>query len=142
MAQIEASRVVPHPPEQVFAFLSDLGNHWQLSDAFIAVNGVRDGGGRIVIRGPLGLTREAYTEVVSVEPPRRLLGRASVGRRTVGSVSWDIAPIEGGSGSDVRLSARVDRASGADRLLLALGGRRWLTRRFAVVLENLGRRLG
>ena len=43
MATIASSLELPCRPEQVFDFLSDLHNHWQLEDAFIAVNGVRDG---------------------------------------------------------------------------------------------------
>ena len=123
----------------MFEFLSDLHNHWQLEDSFIAVNGVGDGGGRILIRGPLGITREARTQVVEAEAPSRLVGRAVLGT-TVGEVAWEIRPE--GSGSLVSLSAEVERASTSDRLLLALGGRRWLTRRFASVLETLDRRLG
>ena len=123
----------------MFEFLSDLHNHWQLEDSFIAVNGVGDGGGRILIRGPLGITREARTEVVEAEAPSRLVGRAVLGT-TIGEVAWEIRPE--GSGSLVSLSAEVKRASTSDRLLLALGGRRWLKRRFASVLETLDRRLG
>ena len=136
---IVARRLLPHPPERVFAFLSDLHNHWQLEDSFIAVDGVGDGGGRIRIRGPLGISREARTEVVAVEPPSRLEGRAVLGK-TVGAVAWEIAPD--GEGSRVSLSAHVGRATALDRLLLALGGRAWLRRRFATVLETLDRRLG
>ena len=103
------------------------------------MNGVGNGGGRILIRGPLGITREARTEVVEAEAPSRLVGRAVLGT-TVGEVAWEIRP-EGG-GSLVSLSAEVERASTADRLLLGLGGRAWLRRRFANVLETLDRRLG
>ena len=141
MPSIESSCVLPHPPEGVFEFLSDLHNHWQLEDAFIAVNGVRDGGGHILIRGPLGISREARAEVVSAVAPAHLRGRAAIGRRTVGLVAWDILPATDG-GSLVTLSAEVERASLADRVLLALGGRRWLRHRFERVLETLGRRLG
>jgi uncharacterized protein YndB with AHSA1/START domain len=139
MAPIESSRRLAHPAERVFEFLSDLHNHWQLEDSFIAVNGVGNGGGRILIRGPLGITREARTEVVEADAPSRLVGRAVLGT-TIGEVAWEIRS-EGG-GSLVSLSAEVEQASTADRLLLGLGGRAWLRRRFANVLETLDRRLG
>ena len=103
------------------------------------MNGVGDGGGRILIRGPLGITREARTEVVETEAPSRLVGRAVLGT-TVGEVAWKTLPD--GGGSLVSLSAEVERASAADRLLLGLGGRAWLRRRFANVLETLDRQLG
>jgi hypothetical protein len=140
MERIESIRELPHTPRRVFEFLSDLHNHWQLEDSFIAVNGVGNGGGRILIRGPLGITREARTEVVDAEAPCLLVGRAVLGGTTVGAVAWKILPE--GEGSLVSLSAEVERASTADRLLLVLGGRRWLRRRFGNVLETLDRRLG
>ena len=37
----------------------------------------------------------------------------------------------------VRLAAEIERASLLDRVLLALGGRWWLRRRFASTLERL-----
>ena len=138
MARIESSRVLPHPPERVFAFLSDLHNHWQLANSFISVDGVQDGGGRIVIRGPFGISREARTELVEAVPSRLLRGRAQVGG-TAGAVEWVIEPD--GGGSNVALSAEAVRATVPDRLLLTLGGRRWLRRRFERVLETLERRL-
>ena len=103
------------------------------------MNGVGNGGGRILIRGPLGITREARTEVVEAEAPSRLVGRAVLGT-TVGEVVWKILPE--GDGSLVSLSAEVKHASIADGLLLGLGGRSWLRRRFANVLATLDRRLG
>ena len=66
--------------------------------------------------------------------------RPRLARDDVGEVAWEIRSA--GGGSLVSLSAEVERASTADRLLLALGGRAWLRRRFASVLETLDRRLG
>lgn len=140
MAAIESRRLLPYPPEQVLAFLSDLHNHWQLEDAFIAVGGVGPDGGRIRILGPLGISREAETTVIAAEPPFHLRGRAELGAGTVGLVGWEIEAADGGS--LVRLAATVERAGILDRLLLALGGRRWLSQRFDRVLATLDRRLG
>ena len=145
---IQARTTLSHPPERVFGFLSDLRNHWRLEDAFVELGGLEgDGptGGRVRIKGPLRLSREVRTKVLAAEPPGattpgRLRGRADVGRATVGHVGWEIARVPGGS--DVRLWAEVERASPADRLLLAAGGRRWLTRIFMRTVANLGEVLG
>jgi hypothetical protein len=64
-----------------------------------------------------------------------MVGRALVGRRTVGRVRWELAPS--GAGTTVLLSAVVDRASLLDRVLLAAGGRRWLRRIFVDALRRL-----
>ncbi len=140
-------RAVGAPPERVFEFLSDLRNHWRLESSFAVLGGLEGDeghgptGGRIRLNGPLGIAREVRTRVLEAEPPDtgapgRLAGRADIGRRTVGLVAWEIAARAGG-GSDVRLSARVERASIVDRAALALGGRRWLERVFDRSLAGL-----
>jgi Polyketide cyclase / dehydrase and lipid transport len=93
-------------------------------------------GGRVRVRGPLGLSRVARTTVVSAERPSLLRGRADVGHSTVGAVRWEIAPA--GAGSHVTFTAEVERASPLDRLLLACGGRWWLRR----IVDEAVRRLG
>lgn len=125
-------------PERVFAFLADLHNHWRLSQRFSELDALDEdaAGGRVRIRGPLGLSRVARTRVLAVVEPRSLAGRADVGRETVGAVQWEIAPAEGGS--RVTLSARVESASPLDRAILALGGSWWLERIFRDALARLG----
>ena len=130
---------MPQPPERVFAFLADLRNHWQLSRRFAELEQI-DGdrqGGRVRIRGPLGLSRVATTRVEGAVPTREVRGHAAVGRSTVGAVRWTIEPSDGGS--RVTLAAEVVRASALDRVVLALGGRLLLQRMFAEAVEQLGR---
>ena len=126
----------------MFAFLADLHNHWRLDDRFVELAGVDADahGGRVRVRGPFGLWREARTEVVAAEPPGNdrdgvMRGRALVGRATVGLVRWDLSPS--GDRTTVRLSAVVERASALDRILLAAGGRWWLRRIFRDALRRL-----
>lgn len=131
-----AGAIVARQPEEVFAWLSDLHNHWRLEDRFIDVAGIEAGGGRVRMRGPLGLSREARTRVIAAEPHTTLRGTAEVGRTTRGAVRWDIEPHA--RGSRVTFSAVVERASLADRVLLALGGRRWLAGLFRNAVLRLG----
>ncbi len=142
-----AQRDVAAPPDKLFAYLADLEQHRQLADRFIEVVSLgrtADGGpargGVVRMRGPLGIRRAAHTHVVEEERPARLSGRAEVGSGTVARVSWMLHPA--GDGTRVRLTATVERASLVDRALLALGGRRWLERRFSAILETLERRVG
>jgi hypothetical protein len=136
MNAICADAIVARQPEEVFAWLSDLHNHWRLEDRFIEVAGIEPEGGRVRMRGPLGLSREARTRVIEAQPHTTLRGIAEVGRRTRGAVRWDIEPHP--EGSRVTFSAVVERASLADRVLLALGGRRWLAGLFHNAVLRLG----
>jgi hypothetical protein len=135
-ADISASGLVPAGREAVFAFLADLRNHWLVAGRWISVVAL-DGngdGGCVRLCGPLGLRRTARTLVLLADPPARLEGNAELGR-TRARVSWTLH--EHADGTLVRLRANIERAGAGDRLLLALGGRAWLRRRFAATLAHL-----
>jgi hypothetical protein len=146
---VVAVRLVGAAPERVFEFLADLHNHWLLEDRFVELSGL-DGdegsgprGGRVRLKGPLGISREARTRVLSARPPTavrpgRLAGRADIGRGTTGRVAWEIAVGQNG-GSLVTLRAAAERASLLDRTLLLLGRRWWLQHTFDRALANLDR---
>jgi Polyketide cyclase / dehydrase and lipid transport len=127
---------VPAGREAVFAYLAQLSNHWRVADRWIDVISLDgDGdGGRVRVRGPLGLRRTARTRVLVARPGELLEGGAELGR-TRGRVRWSLRTAPGGTA--VRLEAWVERAGPADRLLLALGGRAWLRRRFAATVRRL-----
>jgi uncharacterized protein YndB with AHSA1/START domain len=135
-AEIEATAVVPAPPEEVFEFLSDLSNHWRLVDRFVEVLSVDGDSGRVRLQGPFGVRRTVRTHVTSAEAPHLIVGVAELGSGTRGRVSWRLDAA--GAGTRVRLAASVESASRFDRLLLALGGRVWMRRRFAFGLARLG----
>ena len=137
MTDIDASAVVPAPREAVFDFLSDLGNHWAVAGRWIEVESLdgRGNGGRVRIRGPLGVHRTAVTSVERVRPPERLEGTARLGR-TEARVAWTLYERRSG-GTEVRLAATIVRAGALDRAVLALGGASWMRRLFAATLAHL-----
>ena len=140
MTRIEATRVVPAPREDVFAFLSDLGNHWAVAGRWIEVVALDGGGdgGRVRIRGPLGLRRTASTSVDRVHPPDRLEGTALLGR-TRAEVAWTLHARDAAA-TEVELAAVVVRAGAFDRIVLGLGGAAWMRRLFAATLAHLAER--
>src|SRR5947209_17946797 len=81
LAPITAAGVVAAPPAAVFAFLSDLRNHWRLTGRWASLEGL-DGplngptGGTVIVRGPLGLRRRVQTSVVESRPASPMRGRA------------------------------------------------------------------
>jgi Polyketide cyclase / dehydrase and lipid transport len=139
MTTIQARGIVPAPPDAVFAFLADFDNHWRLADDFelLSVDGAL--GGRVRLRGPLGISRVADTRVTEVRAPAALAGTARLGRRTQATVSWVLSDLDG-TATCLELAADVVDASTFDRLLLAAGGRRWLERRFERIVRSLGSR--
>jgi uncharacterized protein YndB with AHSA1/START domain len=136
---ISAERRIAHEPERVFAFLADLRNHWRLEKRFLELEDVGPDGGVVRLTGPFWLSRKARTQVLETERPTRVAGRADLRGGTVGLVAWEIRPD--GSGSNVRVSAKVPQAWGPDRVFLALGGKAWLRRLFERALANLERAL-
>lgn len=137
---VNTSRIIPVERERLFEFLSDLDNHWLLADGAISVVHVEPGdGGRVRMRGPLGVRRTAVTSLERLDPPRAIAGTAEVGSRTRARVTWELEPDHGG-GTSVTLAARVERAAPLDRLLLAAGGRAWLEARFDRILATLEER--
>jgi len=133
--KINASRTVRASPEAIFAFLSDLDNHWKLTGRWVEAVALHDANGSVRIHGPLGLRRTARTRVVDASPSHVMHGTAELSGGTVARIAWELGEDVGGTA--VRLSAEVERAALPDRMLLALGGRRWMTHRFAAILERL-----
>ena len=136
--EIEARALVPAAPEEVFAFLSDLANHWRLLDTHVDVlelDGSAPPSAVVRLRGPLGVRRTVHTRVTAAREPRLIIGVAELGSGTRALVSWTLGARLGET--RVRLAAEVEHASAFDRLVLALGGRVWLERRFAYGLERL-----
>jgi hypothetical protein len=145
-ADVEAAALVNAPPEAVFGFLADLENHWRLAGRFVEVvdlhrpaGGGPADGGRVRVRGPLGMRRTVTTRVVAARSPRLMIGTAEIGTGTRARVSWSLAGHLGST--RVRLAAAIERTGRVDGLLLALGGRAWLRRRFELTLERLAEEL-
>ncbi|MBJ7348539.1 MAG: hypothetical protein JHC87_08225 [Thermoleophilaceae bacterium] len=136
-ASITAGRFLSQAPEHIYAFLSQLENHISFHDRYLRLVRLRpDGqGASMVIGSPLGLHRSAKTTITTARVPSQLGGTAAVGRHTTAYVCWTIAPHH--SGAHVELDASVLTASRLDKLLLAVGGRWWLQRRFDRVLARL-----
>jgi hypothetical protein len=132
------------PRGAIFAFLERLENHAALGggsvELLLAEGPPATAGAALVrLRGPLGIRRTASTAILRTELPGSISGRATIGPQTRAHISWDIEPVP--DGSAVTLRATVEAAAPRDRLLLALGGRWWLRRRFASALTFLSDQL-
>ena len=137
---IIARRQISAPAAAVIRFLADLEHHVRLAPESVQVlrlSGPRGCPAHALVRltGPLGMQRTASTELLQTRLANSIAGQARIGERTVASVVWSVE--ENAGGSVVTLSATVDAASPIDRMVLVLGGHRWLARRFAAALQRL-----
>lgn len=131
--------MVSASPDAVFAFLARLENHWKLAGRWVEPLSIDETTGEISIHGPLGLRRTARTTVIDATPSTGMHGTAELSGGTVANVAWELSEDPGGT--RVRLSAEVEHAAPLDRLLLALGGRAWMRRRFGAILARLDEQL-
>ena len=122
------------PRDVLYARLADLRAHWKLAGPWVEPLELDADGGVVRLRGPLGLTRTVRTRLLERVPGERLAGDATVGR-TRANISWTLESAS--PATTVTLRADVTHATPLDRLVLALGGRRWLERRFTETLEQL-----
>jgi hypothetical protein len=139
MRPIEAQVLVDAPVDAVWALLDDLREHWLLADHWTEVLRVDEDGGTILLRGPLGLRRTADVRVTDRVAPTDLEGVAHLGA-TSARVRWTLVAVDDVS-TRVTLESDVLTAGAGDRLLLALGARRWLHWRFVVTLRRLNERV-
>jgi Polyketide cyclase / dehydrase and lipid transport len=142
---IVASSRVAAPPDAVFRFLDRLENHARLAPGSVQMLYLHpgpDGGAHALVRlnGPRGVQRTARTDLLRTPTGSNYVaGRATIGTRTEACVTWT---IEGGNpGSVVTLWVNVLSTDLRDRLLLRLGGRRWLKGHFQGALERLSEEL-
>ena len=134
-ARVQADRT------EAFGFLAAPANHRRLQVPgirLVTVEAERTGtlaGGVFVLDGPFGMRRTARTRVTLCQPPHRLAGSAWLDSGTEAHVSWTLRPAAAHA-VDIELTAVLGPIAVADRLALALGGRRWIRDRFARTLRQ------
>jgi len=131
-----ATGVIAASPGDVFGFLADLDNHRLLAHRYASVLQLPEGGpdgAWLQVRGPLHVTRRARTEMTQAVAPADGVGGVIEGTATTSAgtevrVTWRLSPHPGGTAVTVEFV--IERAAPVDRVLLTVGGRRWLEQRF------------
>jgi len=77
------------------------------------------------------------TVMTSRDDPSTVAGVALIGSQKVADIVWSLDVR--GAATLVRLSATTGELSARERVLLVVGGRWWIRRRFGKVLERLDR---
>lgn len=139
--QIAASGRVGAPASAVYEFLAEPRNHRLLTGRRLRLIELSDadGGlmsGAMIIRGPFLIRRRADTRVIWTREPRLVAGVANLGTRTRAIVRWEIEPVGPGC-THVVLTADLRAVAPWDRVMLALGGRRWMRTLFSRAISQI-----
>jgi len=136
---------IARPREEVFEYLADIANHPEFCDHYLTdwhltredSYGV-GAGARYRINAPLNRFGWGDSTFVEVVAPRLILERGRAGKynRTLTRGVWE---LEDGPGGSTRVSFTLETKPRlpSDRLMEALGGRRWLKRKNAKALRRL-----
>lgn len=142
--ELSQTVLIDRPREEIFAYLSDMANHWEFQDHYVHdfrltredTFGV-GAGARFRLDLPFNRFGWADVVVASAEPPRRIVlrGRGGKYNRTRLVQVWTLEPGAHGT-TDVSLTTETEPKLPSDRVLEALG-RGALRRRQGKALRRL-----
>jgi uncharacterized protein YndB with AHSA1/START domain len=139
------SIVVSAPREEVFDYLQDIANHAEFTDHFLVdwrltrIDSVgRGAGARFRVKAPGNRYSWGDVTFTEVERPHRIVeaGRGGKNNRVRTLGVYELAPASAGT-TRVRFTLQTRPATLPDRLLEALGARRWLRRKNKRALHRL-----
>ncbi len=142
---VTVSITVGRPREEVFAYLSDIANHAEFTDHFLADWHLtredpvgRGAGARFRVKAPLQRFSWMGVSFIEVEPPWRIVeaGRGGKFNRIRSMTIYTLEPAPD-DGTRVRLSFETEPATLSDRLMEVLGARRWARRQNLRSLRRL-----
>lgn len=137
LGPIIVTRTIAADGAALHALLCDPANQWRLATSFARVVTLQSAGDRrdAGLRLPFGMRVPAS---VQVKPSRRgqlVTSEIGFGRRTVAWATWILSPDCGTT--EVDLAIQLESRSLVARLVLLLGGRRWIARRLDMALATL-----
>jgi uncharacterized protein YndB with AHSA1/START domain len=142
---VTVSTVISAPREQVFDYLQDIANHSEFSDHYLVdwhltrVDSVgRGAGARFRVKIPGNRFSWGDVTLVDVERPHRIVevGRMGKNNRIRTLAVYELS--EGAVGTTrLRLTLQTEPYTLPDRLMEALGGRRWVRRKAGRAMRRL-----
>lgn len=145
MDPIELAITIDRPREEVFDYLADIANHPEFTDHYLKDWRLtredsygRGAGARYKIDAPRNRFGWSDTTFIEVTRPHRIVavGRGGKYNRIKTFASWTLDPAPGG-GTHVEFTTETEPAKLSDRLMEALGFRRWLKRKSSKGLRRL-----
>jgi len=132
-----ATRTVAADIAALQRYLSDAENQWRLTGSFADVVSLAPAGARCdaELRLAFGARCHASAHVQPSRSEHLLAVQVGLGRRIVVWATWILTPGRGTT--EVDLAAQFESRSLATRLVLLLGGRRWIAHRLDAALAAL-----
>jgi hypothetical protein len=137
LGPIIVTRTVAADGDGLRDFLANPANQWRLAASFADVVALAPVGDRCDarLRLPLGMRLHASAQVKRSRTRRLLTAEVRFGRRTVAWATWILTSDRGTTAVD--LAVQPDSRDLVTRLVLLLGGRRWIARRLDMALATL-----
>jgi len=141
---VTAAVTIDRPREEVFDYLVDIANHAEFSDHYLKdwhltrVDSVGHGAGaRFRYDAPFQRFNWADMTFIGVERPFRIVavGRGGKFNRNKTFSTWTLSPS--GGGTKVEYTTEIESKLPTDRLMEALGLRRWFARGGRKALQRL-----
>jgi uncharacterized protein YndB with AHSA1/START domain len=139
------STTISRPREEVFEYLSDIANHAEFSDHYLAnwhllredSYGV-GAGARFRVRASLNRFSWADLSIAETQPPYRIVQRGRGGKYNRVRILAIYTLLEGpGETTRVEFTLETQPALLSDRLIEGLGGRSWLKRRTSKAMRRM-----
>ena len=137
LGPIIVTRTIAADGGALHALLCDPANQWRLATNFARVRTPQPADDRCDarLRLPFGMRVPASLHVKPSRRGRVVRCEIRFGHRTVAWATWILSPDRGTT--EVDLSIQIESRSFVTRLVLLLGGRRWIARRLDTVLATL-----
>ena len=135
---IVATRTVAADGPALHALLGNAASQWRLAGSFAPVLALHGAGDRCDarLRLPFGARVPASLLVTPGRRGRLVTSEIRLGDRTVAWATWILSPDRGTT--EVDLAIQLESRSLLTRMVLLLGGRRWIARRLKTALATLG----
>jgi hypothetical protein len=142
---VTVSTTIGRPREAVFEYLADVANHPEFTDHFLVDWHLtredsygRGAGARFRVEAPLQRFDRADITLAEVEPPYRILGLGRGGKYNRVRITTVYTLTEGAGGStEVEMTTETEPLLLSDRLMEALGTKRWYRRKAGRAMRRL-----
>jgi uncharacterized protein YndB with AHSA1/START domain len=142
---VSSEVTIARPREEVYEYLADMANHPEFTDHYLTDWHLtredsygQGAGARFRVKAPMNRFSWGDSTFTEMDRPRRIVERGRTGKynRVLTRGTYELDEASGGS-TRVRFTLETKPKTPSDKLLEALGARRWFKRRNGKALRRL-----